>query len=99
MDFELNTWLGPDDRVCGWEDPKVQVAAAWKRDEAKFPRLSLLARRFLCILPTSAASERVRSGFGHVLTAESSKMDSDLAVKTMYLRSNTAILAQLPAFS
>ena len=35
--------------------------------EQRFPLLSLLARRLLCILPTYASSELVWSGFGHII--------------------------------
>ncbi len=36
----------------------------WKVNERRFPRLATLARRYLCILRTSVASERVFSAGG-----------------------------------
>ena len=65
-----------------------QPAVNWKIDEVVFPRLALLARRFLCILPTSAPSERVWSGMGHIVTKHSTTIDSTIAAQKMYLRYN-----------
>ena len=65
----------------------------WPDLAATLPCLCLLARRFLCIVPTSAPSERVRSGFGHVITDQSSTIDSNVAIQTAFLR-YIAILSQ-----
>ena len=98
INSELNTWLGDYAPVYRWDDVRASVSVAWTEDEARFPRLSLLARRFLCILPTSASSERVWSGFGRLLNHKSSKMDSDIAAKIMFLRYNGAIVDRVPIF-
>ena len=47
---------------------------------------------FLGVLPTSAPSERVWSGFGHVITKNSSTIDSTLSAKIMFLCHNKDML-------
>ena len=78
-----------------WSAPNSQPAVQWPALQNDFPRLALLARRFLCVLPTSAPSERVWSGFGHVISKSSSTIDSSLAAKLMFLRHNKDLLSQI----
>ena len=83
---ELASWFDPRDGATFmlWSAPNSQPAVQWPALEKDFPRLALLARRFLCVLPTSAPSERVWSGFGHVISKSSSTIDSSLAAKLMF---------------
>jgi len=88
IEWELRNWFSDASPNPSWHDAKSQPNIVWKTNDRLFPRLSLLARRFLCILPTSAPSERVWSGFGHIITKQSSTIDSTTAAQTMYLRYN-----------
>jgi hypothetical protein len=97
VQWELRNWFSPaQTEQLKWSEPQSQPSVKWKEDEKKFPRLSLLARRFLCILPTSAPSERVWSGFGHIITSHSSTIDSTTAAQKMYLKHNHDLLDQVP---
>ena len=91
---EAVNWFDPlhGARFMLWRDAESQPAAQWRQLEKQFRRLAKLARRFLCVLPTSAPSERVWSGFGHVITKNSSTIDSTLAAKIMFLRHNKDML-------
>lgn len=91
---EAARWLDPihGARFLRWADEDSQPSKQWPPLHKQFPRLALLARRFLCVLPTSAPSERVWSGFGHVIDKYSSTIDSSLAAKIMFLRHNKDLL-------
>ncbi|CAM4671491.1 unnamed protein product [Leuciscus chuanchicus] len=60
---ELHSYLNcpPADSEC---DPLMW----WKTHEVNFPRISRLAKKYLCIPATSAASERLFSTGGNVVT-------------------------------
>lgn len=90
LQWEMDHWFSPTAPRLKFAENPPDVT--WPSLESTFPRLSLLARRFLCILPTSASSERVWSGFGHVITRFSSNIDSFLAIKIMFLRFNTDLI-------
>ena len=98
-ELEAASWLHPlhGARFVRWADTDSQPSSQWPELEKQFPRLALLARRFLCVLPTSAPSERVWSGFGHVIDKYSSTIDSTLAAKIMFLRHNKDMLAFVSA--
>ena len=96
--WEIEAWF---DRAHGarflmWDNNESQPRAQWPQIKLTFPRLSLLARRFLCILPSSAPSERVWSGFGHVIDRTSTTIDSTLAAQIMFLRANQDLLDRIP---
>ena len=94
--WELDHWFCADAPALPWNNADSQPAVQWKQDQVIFPRLAFLARRFLSILPTSAASERVWYGFGHVITDHSASIDSTRAAQTMYLRYNRDLVAKIP---
>ena len=96
--WEIEAWF---DRAHGarfliWDNNESQPRVQWPQLQLTFPRLSLLARRFLCILPSSAPSERVWSGFGHVIDKNSTTLDSTLAAQIMFLRANQDLLDRIP---
>ena len=66
--------------------------AWWSVNEHKFPTLAKLARAFLAIPATSAASERVWSRASQVLSIRRSRMDPELAQRIMYTRENNRLL-------
>jgi hAT family C-terminal dimerisation region len=75
--------------LCGFpfcrENTEWEPEQYWPEHKALFPRMEQLARHFLCILPSSAASERVWSAMKHFLTDESSHMDAETAIQLMFL--------------
>ena len=95
MQWELSYWFNDVAPSLLWNASASQPDVNWKRDEVLLPRLARLARRFLCILPSSASSERIWSGFGHILSNQSAHMDSTIAAQTMYLRYNQDTAAQV----
>ena len=50
------------------EDPDTEPMAWWRAKESKYPLLSRLARRFLCVPATSVEAERRFSDLGLLLT-------------------------------
>jgi hypothetical protein len=90
--WELDHWFNPVDGALPWTDESSQPSVKWKVDEKVFPRLAFLARRFLCILPTSAPSERIWSGYGQDITKQSASIDSTAAAQKMFLKRNHAIV-------
>jgi len=98
LDWELANWFSPDHGAVfmNWNDPESQPKVQWLKLQSNFQRLAILAHRFLCIPPSSAPSERVWSGFGHVVNKYSSTIDSSLAAKIMFLRYNKELLNAIP---
>ena len=89
-------WIVIMGQVLMWDNADSQPSIQWSKLYLTFPRLSMLARRFLCILPSSAPSERVWSGFGHIIDKNSSTIDSTLAAQIMFLRANKDMLESIP---
>ncbi len=58
----------------------------WHANENRFPVLSTLARRFLCIQVSSAASERGFSTLSHVVTALRSSLTEKHVCEAVFLR-------------
>ena len=60
----------------------------WKKHEKSFPTLAGLARKYLAIEATSAASERVFSKAQRITTADRNRLDPDLIGKLLYISTN-----------
>ena len=61
----------------------------WSREKSgKCPKLSLLARKYLCIPATSVPSERVFSTAGDIVTAQTSQLKSEHVDRLMFLKKN-----------
>uniref|UniRef100_A0AAR2K029 BED-type domain-containing protein n=1 Tax=Pygocentrus nattereri TaxID=42514 RepID=A0AAR2K029_PYGNA len=69
MEAELNSYL-----QCSPADSESNPLAWWKLHEINFPRVSRLARKYLCIPATSAASERLFSTGGNIVTCQRSAL-------------------------
>ena len=98
VQWELAHWFSPAAPFLPWYAPQSQPDVQWKALEPEFPRLALLARRFLSIPPTSAPSERVWSRFGRVISKQSSTIDSTIAAQIMFLRDNDHLLKSVNPF-
>lgn len=60
----------------------------WREHRKLFPRLSHLARKYLCIPATSAPSERVFSTGGNVVTCHSASLKPDHVNRLKFLPKN-----------
>jgi len=60
----------------------------WKAHEKQFPRLAMLARKYLACPGSSTPSERVFSTSGDIISDSRSRMDPDLADYLIFLSSN-----------
>jgi len=49
----------------------------WKLNEHRYPRLAALARKYLCVQPSSAAVERVFSVSGNIVTKRRASLAKD----------------------
>ena len=73
--FELEGKLIIDDDPLGW----------WKGRQSKYPLLSQLAKKYLCIMGTSTSAERVFSAMGRVLTKTRMRMSENMFSSLMFL--------------
>ena len=64
----------------------------WKENEKNYIRLCKLAPFILCIMPTSAPSERLWSQFKFVLSKLTTSMEGELACMIMYMHKNQHLL-------
>jgi hypothetical protein len=58
----------------------------WKDNQVKFPYMTRLVRRVLCVPATSAASERLFSTAGLIITKKRNRLSSETAALLIYLR-------------
>ena len=68
------------------EDPLIW----WRENQIRFPVLSQLARKYLCIQATAAASERVWSAAGNIYTKKRHKLNAETATTQLFLHNNLA---------
>ncbi|WAR27086.1 ZBED1-like protein [Mya arenaria] len=74
----LGTKVDPGQTVLGW----------WRDHEESFPRLSKLAKKYLCCQASSVSSERVFSLAGQVVSKKRCRMNPDLIDQTIFLNKN-----------
>lgn len=60
----------------------------WAMNRRKYPRLSQLAYRYLCIPATSVPSERMFSASGHITCDRRSRLTPDNANVLLFLNKN-----------
>ena len=69
----------------------------WKYNAKRFPLLSELASRYLCIPATSAPSERVFSSAGLTIAKDRSRLDPELANELVFLHESGPALQRFRA--
>jgi hypothetical protein len=69
----------------------------WKANELKFPLLSHLAQRLLCIPATSAPSERVFSNAGLTISKDRARLSPDTASELIFLHDALPALTKYDA--
>jgi hypothetical protein len=60
----------------------------WKHNAVHFPHLAQLARKYLCVPATSAASERLFSKAGRVITRTRAALHPSTASALVFLKEN-----------
>ena len=60
----------------------------WKTNEKRFPTLTILARRYLCVPATSVPAERIFSAAGLIITSLRSSLTADNADMLIFLNKN-----------
>ena len=65
----------------------VDLMSWWNENTNLYPGLSVVARNVLCVMATSAASERNFSLAGHVVSARRSRLNSS-SVNNILLMNN-----------
>ena len=60
----------------------------WRAHKTNFPRLSNLARKYLCMQATSSPSERIFSSEGNMISCERSCLKPDMVNKLVFLAKN-----------
>jgi len=63
----------------------------WKANELKYPILSKLSQRYLCVPATSVASERVFSSGGDLVSTQRSCLHSENVGKLPFLKKNLRV--------
>ena len=61
----------------------------WRANQHKYPKLSKIAYKYLCILATSTASERMFSASGHLTSDKRSRLTPDNANILLFLNKNS----------
>ncbi|CAH1170700.1 unnamed protein product [Phaedon cochleariae] len=87
-DLEITKYLGLL-QLDTDEDPLL----FWNTHTANFPRLSILAKRYLCIQATSVPSERVFSKGGRVVTDVRSALTTEHAEQLIVLSLNRHLIS------
>ena len=67
--YENETEIGRNENPPEW----------WRVNKSKYPRISTMAYRYLCIAATSAPSERIFSASGHLTSDKRSRLTPDNA--------------------
>ncbi len=83
IEVELKSYLQTM-QVDGETDPLDW----WRLHQANFPRVARLAQKYLCILATSAPSERAFSFGGNIVTCHRSLLKPETVDKLVFLANN-----------
>lgn len=69
-------------------DSDANVLVWWKTEEKRFPTLSRLAKKYLCICGTSVPSERIFSTGGYIVNGRRSRLQPTNVNKLIFLSHN-----------
>ena len=64
----------------------------WKMNASRYPFLSILTRKFLCIPATSVPSERIFSAAGHIVSKLRASLSPDNVDGLLFLRQNAELI-------
>ncbi len=80
IEAELNSYLQAPDA-----DSETNPLVWWKINSATYPRVSLLAKRYLCIPATSSPSERAFSTGGNIVSCHRAALKPDTVDRLVFL--------------
>lgn len=63
--------------------------ALWKENSSRYPKMSTLSKKYLCIPSTSTPSERAFSTAGNIITAKRNCLSGETAKWLIFLSHNT----------
>ena len=86
-DNEVDRYLAISQQAKG-----INALEWWNIHKKEFPILSELSRKFLAVQATSAASERLFSDAGNIMTAKRTSMKCDLFETLIFLKRNKPIV-------
>lgn len=72
-------------------DKEEDPLAWWKKNQDQYPRLSILARKYLCITATSSPSERVFSTGGNIVTCHRNSLKPENVDMLVFLAKNLTV--------
>ena len=86
IDIEIKMYLeNPPDKT-------IDPFEWWRNNITRFPKLGLLAQKYLCSPPSSVNSERLFSIGGNIMTARRSRLKPENGEMLMYLAHNLRAL-------
>lgn len=83
VEAELNSYL-----LAPEADSEINPLAWWKTHFTTYPRVSLLAKRYLCIPATSSPSERAFSTSGNIVSCHRAALKPDVVDRLVFLAKN-----------
>ena len=81
VEKELERYLN-EPKLSEDSDPLLDF---WKKKETEYPRLSILAQKYLCVQATSTPSERIFSKMGNVVSKKRNKLTPSHTNETIFL--------------
>ena len=88
IEREVSMYLGSKKSP---EDLNLSLLEWWKKHQYMFPRLSILAKKYLGIPDSSVPSERVFSLAGNLVNKKRSRMKPALVDSIIFLKMNMAL--------
>ena len=88
VENEVRTYLS-ESAIRRSEDPLNW----WKLNQPRFPRLSVLAKKYLCIPATSTASERAFSTAGIIVDKKRCSLSPEMVNIMVFLHKNSTLLS------
>ena len=87
MQQELNTYFAERPPPA-----ETEPLCWWKTNAPRYPLVSIIARKFLCIPATSVPSERIFSAAGYVVSKLRASLSPENVDALLFLRQNTELL-------
>ena len=82
---EVSRYLGSGISI---KDKDLSILEWWKKNELFFPRLSILAKKYLCIPASSTPSERIFSLCGTLVSKKRSRLSPSKVGLLVFLNKN-----------
>jgi hypothetical protein len=86
---DYNRLAGPD-----LDAPFAASLDWWKQNKSRFPRLAVLARRYLCCPATSSSAERLFSASGEILSERRTRLSAENLSGLVLIQDNSKLFAE-----